>query len=117
MTSVLSSAEYRAMKPRKNKYRAVKTKVGDIEFHSKREAARYVVLLDRLKRGEIRNLELQVPIPVKLNGKKVFTYIADFIYFEGPNRIIDDSKGFKTPVYRLKKRILEAHLGVKIRES
>lgn len=98
------------------KYRAVPTFVGDIRFDSKAEAARYRELLLLFKAGQIRNLELQPKFTIALNGRKVFTYRADFSYFEGQSRVIEDVKGFRTPVYRLKKKIVEAQLGVVIRE-
>ena len=43
--------------------------------------------------------------------------MADFRYFTGKQRIVEDVKGFKTPVYRLKKKLVEAtYRGTKILE-
>ena len=99
-----------------NKYRAIKTKVGDITFDSKAEARRYSQLLWMNKAGVIRNLELQPKFVFHHNGKKIFEYRADFAYFEGERRIIEDVKGVRTPVYRLKKKLVEAHWNVTIQE-
>lgn len=67
--------------------------------------------------GEINRLEREVPFPVFLNGVKLFTYKADFVYFDGRGRVVEEFKGFKTPVYRLKKKAVEAYyLGTKIVE-
>lgn len=99
-----------------NKYKAVPTLVGDIRFDSKAEAKRYSELLLLFRGGVIRNLELQPEFPVTINGRKVFTYKADFAYFEGQERVIEDVKGVRTPVYRLKKKCVEAAFNVTIRE-
>jgi hypothetical protein len=61
--------------------------------------------------GEIRDLELQPRFPIVINGKKVCTYIADFAYRDGQsgNKHVEDSKGYRTDLYRLKKKLVEAH--------
>jgi hypothetical protein len=47
----------------------------------------------------------------------MFTYIADFTYFEKDGQqVIEDVKGVRTPVYRLKKKIIEAEYGIAITE-
>lgn len=99
------------------KYRAVPTWVGDIRFASKKEAARYSELLLLMRAGQISELTLQPKLHVKINNIKVFSYIPDFAYRENGQLIYEDVKGFKTPVYRLKKKIVEAHFGVQIRET
>ena len=100
-----------------SKYRSVKTYVDDICFDSAKEARRYSEL-KLLERGKVINsLELQPEFPVVINGKKVCKYMADFSYYEDDRRVIEDVKGFKTPVYRLKKRLVEALYGVEIIET
>lgn len=101
---------------RRSKFGNKLTTVDGRLFHSKREASRYIELKVLEKAGAIRNLECQVPVKVDINGKHCFKWIADFVYFEGQDRIWEDVKGYRTSVYKLKKRVLEAHLGVKIRE-
>ncbi len=100
-----------------SKYRAVKTTVDNIVFDSKKEARRYGELKLMLRSGQIRNLEIQPELDFILEGEKIFTYRADFVYFEGDKRIIEDCKGFKTPVYRLKKKLIEKQCKLKIRET
>ena len=86
------------------KYKAKKTVVDGITFDSMKEAKRYGVLKMMEKSGVIRNLELQPSFDCYVNQVKVCTYKADF-------------KGFKTAVYKLKKKLVEAcHIGVKIEE-
>ncbi len=101
-----------------SKYRAVKTVVDNITFDSKKEARRYSELKLMFRSGQIRNLEVQPELSFLIEGKKIFTYRADFSYFEGPfSRIWEDCKGFKTPVYRLKKKLIEAQYKIQIRET
>ena len=111
-----------------HKYRAVKTVVDGITFASKKEARRYSELLLLQKAGEIWGLELQPKFPMTVNGVPIGSYVADFSYFarEDVNRcdsydkcvqVVEDCKGVKTPVYKLKKRIVEAIYGFKIKET
>ena len=119
MTSSLSLKEYRALtepEKKRSKYNAKKATRGDITFDSEMEARRYDQLMELFKQGYIRNLELQPSFPIIIGNQKMFTYRADFVYFEGALRVIEDVKGFKTPLYRLKKKIVEAMLHVTIRE-
>ncbi len=89
-------------------------------FASKREADRYRDLLLLLKADRIRNLERQVPFRIEVGGKLVCKYLADFVYdeYQGGNwvHIVEDVKGFMTPVYRLKKKLMAACLNIDIRE-
>lgn len=94
---------------RRSKYAAIPTVVDGIRFASKREARRYAELRLLERGGEIANLELQPFFPCVVNGKSVCTYIADFAYLSrGGVRVVEDVKGVKTPVYRLKKKLVEA---------
>ncbi len=101
----------------RSKYKAVKTEVDGITFDSKREAARYMELVLLERAGEISHLELQPSFVCMVNGHKICTYKADFRYFSASKSIVEDVKGVKTPVYRLKKKLVEAlYPGVKIQE-
>ena len=96
------------------KFNAVKTVVNGITFSSKKEAHRYNTLLLMLKAEEITDLTLQ---PVFLlqpgfdkNGKKYrpITYVADFKYKDKDGRIIiEDAKGMKTEVFKMKAKMFE----------
>ena len=109
-----------------NKYRAKKTVVDGITFERMKEANRSVILKKMEKSGIINNLEVQPQFDCIVNQVKVCTYKADFRYFmqhgKGPQNqegycVVEDVKGFKTPVYKLKKKLVEAcHIGVKIEE-
>lgn len=91
-----------------SKYNSERTKVDNLLFDSKREAKRYGELKLLEKAGQIRNLELQPIFPLIVEGVKVAEYRGDFAYFEANKRVVEDSKGFRTPVYKLKRRLLLA---------
>lgn len=95
-----------------NKYRNIKTVVDNITFDSKKEAARYSDLKLLETAHHIMHLETQPRFPLMINGKRVATYIGDFKYWSPSENewIIEDvkSEATKTPLYRLKKKILEA---------
>lgn len=103
---------------RNSKFNAVKTLVGDKKFDSKREAKRYGELAFMLGAGLISDLELQKRFDLIVNGVKVCTYVSDFCYAEKgkPGVVVEDSKGFRTPEYKLKKKLMVACHGIEIRE-
>ncbi len=106
------------MSARNSKYGAIKTTIDGIVFASKAEARRYAELRLLEKAGEIKGLELQPKFPIYVarpgslsrTEKPVCTYIADFRYRQGPTGIltVEDVKGVKTAIYRLKKKLVEA---------
>lgn len=95
-----------------SKYRAKKTTVDGIRFDSQKEAARYCELKRLEQIGEIERLELQPKFellpPFVCNGEKVrgVVYRADFAYYQGGVKYIEDVKGFKTKEYQIKKKYL-----------
>ena len=103
-----------------SKYHAKATIIDDIRFASKKEANRYcqLKLLERAK--EITNLQLQVPytlIPKSKYGRAI-KYIADFTYINKEGKeVVEDTKGFKTDVYKLKKRLMAETYGINIKET
>ena len=106
-----------------HKYNAVRTWRHGHWFSSKAEARRYTELLLLESAGEIRDIELQptyrlmAPTP---DGALVSTakYIADFRYVDIPSgeTVVEDVKGVRTQIYKLKKRWVEAQYGLKIVE-
>lgn len=101
------------------KYNNKKTNVNGILFDSKKEADRYVLLTRRKAIGEVVDIHLQVPFVFALEGKKMFTYKADFVYFDkiANELVIEDVKGFRTPLYKLKKKLIEQQHKIKITET
>lgn len=118
LTSI-TSAEFRrqgkSAKP--SKYRNMRTVVDGISFMSKREATRYGELKLRERAGKILQLTLQPRFPLFVDGIKVTTYVGDFSYLLPNGRlIVEDSKGCVTPVYRIKRALMKACLGIEIVE-
>lgn len=95
---------------RRSKYRNIRTKVGGINFASKKEAERYLLLKHYEKCGLITQLKLQPRFKLSVAGKDICTYVADFSYFaKGVSfPVVEDVKGFKTEVYKLKKALFLA---------
>ena len=97
------------------KYYNKKVIVDGIKFDSKKEAKRYQELLLMQKYGYIKDLQLQVKYELQPSFKKnnktyrKIEYIADFVYFDIKldKCIVEDTKGFKTDIYMLKKKIFE----------
>jgi hypothetical protein len=116
--SILTAEEYQATVKRPSKYHAKPTVVDGIKFASKAEARRYgeLTLLERV--GKIKDIVLQPRVPIDVNGVRIGTYVADFMYVdvETGETVYEDVKGVKTPVYNLKKRLVAAIHGIKIKE-
>ena len=86
-------------------------------FDSKAEAERYMVLRQRERDGEITDLRIHPAFRLTVNGIDVCDYVADFSYFEDC-RIVEDvkSKPSRTPVYKLKRKLLWALERIEVRE-
>lgn len=103
------------------KYRSKKTRVGDKVFDSKKEADRFVELTLMEKAKAIQDLKTQVAFPLIAKSKygREIVYRADFTYYEDGQLIVEDVKSpaTKTPLYRLKKRLLAERYKIVIRET
>lgn len=99
-----------------NKYHNVRVVVDGISFASKKEAARYKELQLMEKAGMIWDLRLQPRYPLVVFGTRVGTYVGDFLYSGAKGAILEDVKGIKTPVYRIKKKLVLALYGIEIME-
>lgn len=72
--------------------------------------------------NKIENLRLQVPFVLIDKSKygRQIKYIADFVYYdkELKQEVVEDTKSeaTKTPVYRLKKRLMAETYGIEIKE-
>jgi len=102
-----------------SKYRAVATVVDGRRFASRKEAERYQALRLLQKAGEIEKLQIQVKYPIQVNGEPICQYWADFVYVDcrSGHTVVEDVKGVRTAVYRLKKKLLHAVYGIDIVES
>ena len=85
-------------------------------FDSRREARRHEELRLLEKAKDIADLKKQTPFRIEINGELVCTYKADFTYLKAGVLVVEDAKGCKTPVYRLKKKLMKAVHGIDIIE-
>ena len=112
--------------------------VDGITFDSCKEARRYKELSLLEKAGVISRLELQkrfelIPAQyenvsreeyIKSKGKKTkgkcieraCKYKADFYYIQNGERIVEDTKGFKTKDYIIKRKLMLQVFGIRIKE-
>ncbi len=102
----------------RSKYGAVPTIVDGLRFASKKEAAHYGTLKILERAGKIHSLSLQPVFKLTINDQTIGKYIADFKYYdcEREQWVIEDVKGMRTGVYRLKKKLVKALHNIDIRE-
>ena len=121
MTEKITAADYLASLEKKpTKYKAEKTSAFGLVFDSKKEANRFGELKILERRNEISELKAQPEFLIEINGVKICKYVADFQYLEKGKIIVEDCKSEitrKHPVYRLKKKLMHAVLGIEIRET
>lgn len=121
------------------KYGNKKVVVDGIIFDSKKEAQRYTELKLLEKAGKITGLERQrefVLIPAQREttneiytkgpnkgkfkpGKLVerkCSYVADFVYWDGYNLVVEDTKGMRTKDYIIKRKLMLYKFGIRIKE-
>ena len=101
----------------RSKFGNIRTVVDGIKFPSRREARRYQQLALMLEAKLIQDLRKQVRYQIVVNGYLICTYIADFVYLQDGKEITEDCKGFRTPEYKLKKKLMFACHGINIWET
>ncbi len=101
-----------------SKYKNRKTVVDGISFDSKKEAARWRELKLLERAGAIADLRRQVRYELirKQEGERAVTYIADFVYTENGETVVEDAKGVRTQAYVLKRKLMLERHGIRIRE-
>ena len=121
----------------RSKYGAKKVTVDGITFDSKKEANRWCELRLMERAGVITGLERQVKfvlIPAQYercerfgkNGKRLedarrcvekeVSYVADFTYYENGKLVVEDTKGFRTKDYIIKRKLMRYVHGIAIKE-
>ena len=116
------------------KYGNKKVEIDGQVFDSRKEARRYQELRLLEKAGAIQNLQMQVKfvlIPAQYEpdiigkrggvkrGKLIereCSYIADFQYIENGKLIVEDTKGFRTKDYIIKRKLMLHEYGIRIKE-
>ena len=100
-----------------NKYKAIRTEHNGRMFASKGEARRAAELELLQRAGQIKNLAYQVKFPLVIGKVKICDYVCDFQYYEPGAFVVEDFKGMRPPVYRLKAKLMLAIHGIQIRET
>lgn len=137
MAVVLRTRQAKLRRPklkRPPKYGNKKVLADGITFDSEKEWLRYLELTLALKSGLIADLKIHPSFDIVVNGEKVCTYVSDFSYKIYKNTVrdgetltwdgdrffllvVEDVKGVRTPIYRLKKKLFEVLYGINLRES
>ena len=121
-----------------SKYGAKKVEVDGVKFDSQKEARRWTQLKLLERAGEIEGLERQVKfvlIPAqrepdsigvrggKIKGKLIereVAYIADFVYIENDEKVVEDVKGYKGgtayDVFKIKRKLMLFVHGIRVKE-
>lgn len=109
-----------------NKYGNRRIVCGDMTFDSFKEYKRYTELALMERAGYIKDLQRQVKyvlIPAQKRGKKVIerecSYYADFVYTDmrTGETVVEDAKGCRTEVYRIKKKLMLEKFGIEVSET
>ena len=122
-----------------SKYKNKKVCVNGLSFDSVKESKRYIHLLEKQRNGDISALQTQVKYVLihsqyefyERYGKKgqrlkdgrrlverECCYIADFVYIDNRTgkTVVEDTKGFKTKDYAIKRKLMLFIHGIKIKE-
>lgn len=106
-----------------SKYRNKKVHWNDNTYDSKKEARRHAELLLLQKAGQISDLETQVKFELlpsqRIDGKVVerpVAYVADFVYKADGKVVVEDTKGFRTADYIIKRKMMLYFHGIQIKE-
>lgn len=107
------------------KYHNHKVTIGGETFDSRKEANRFTELCLLQRAGKISNLQRQVryilvPAQYDENGRLLernVSYVADFVYKENGQLVVEDTKGMKTDVYIVKRKLMLERYKVRIRET
>ena len=111
------------MKP---KYNNKKVVIDGITFDSKKEAQRWQQLRLAEASGAISELQRQVAYEIApsvvLDGRKrpARRFVADFQYKRAEDGsvalVVEDTKGFRTDMYRMKRHLMKAVHGIEVVE-
>ena len=92
-------------------------------FDSVKEYRRFCELKLMERAGVIKDLKRQVKFELipsqKVDGKVVerpVTYVADFCYWKDHQFVVEDTKGFKTKDYIIKRKLMLWLHGIRIQE-
>lgn len=106
-----------------SKYHSRKITKDGITYDSVKEYRRFCELSLLQKAGKVTDLQRQVKFELipsqRIDGKVVERpchYVADFVYTQDGERVVEDTKGFRTKDYILKRKMMLFFHGIKINE-
>ena len=122
---------------KRSKYGAKKVHVDGMTFDSQAEYNRWMQLKQMQREGKIAGLDRQVkyelirehrepdtigPRGGRRKGKVIEParyYVADFVYYDAETAqlVVEDTKGYRTPEYKLKKALMLDRYGIRIKET
>ena len=119
-----NSLNAKILKQNKSKYGNKKVIIDGIKFDSEKEGKRYINYKTLQNLKVISDLKLQVKFELqpsfKVNNKTIreITYIADFTYTDNRDGTLHvvDAKGYRTEVYKIKKKMFAYKYGIEIEE-
>lgn len=117
----------------RSKYHSRKTKRNGITYDSQKEAHRHAELMMLERCGMISELQTQVKfvlIPAQYGDvfdpyrrrtmrkciERECSYIADFVYKENGQTVVEDVKGYRTTEYIIKRKMMLYLRGIRIKE-
>ena len=118
----------------RSKYGSKKVTIDGITFDSQKEARRFRELSLLERAGKVTDLQMQVkfvlipsqyePDTIGVRGgvkrgkliEREVSYVADFVYTENGKQIVEDTKGFKTKEYIIKRKLMLYIHGIRIKE-
>ena len=118
----------------RSKYGSKKVTIDGVTYDSKKEYRRFCELSLLERAGKVTDLQRQVkfvlipsqyePDTIGVRGgvkrgkliEREVSYVADFVYTENGKRIVEDTKGFKTKDYIIKRKLMLYIHGIRIKE-
>jgi hypothetical protein len=86
-------------------------------FASTLEARRWSLLRREELGGRLCHLRRQVVFPLHSpGGTQVAKYVADFVYEQDGQMVVEDAKGMALPMYKLKAKHFAAEYGIQVNE-
>lgn len=118
-----SSVQRQLASAKKSKYNNRKTTQDGIRFDSQKEQRRYNELMPMLRAGIIQSLRLQPEYTLQEayttpDGQRIqaIRYRADFSYTQDGQPVVEDVKGVRTDVYKLKRKMMQDKHGIAVTE-
>lgn len=103
---------------KQSKYHAKRTPNGDGTFSDSRKEARLDAgFMAMVKNKGVLRVVRKDRFPFEINGIKICAYESDWtVYYKDGRKEVFDAKGVKTPVYKIKKKMMKAFYGIDIQE-